>query len=69
MAARTLLLYLTCGLLVAVALSQSCNDAKLADYAKDFPSGSMNRWLYENVAPGAECLASINVDLTDGKFV
>ena len=65
MARRTLLL-LCGGLFISIVRSQTCNEAKLAAYAADFPAGTPQRWMYENVAPGAECLSSISVELSDG---
>lgn len=41
-------------LLVARIISQECNSQA---YAADFDEGSTERWLYENVASGAECVS------------
>ena len=65
MARRTLLL-LCGGLFISIVRSQACNEAQLAAYAADFPAGTPQRWMYENVAPGAECLSSISVELSNG---
>lgn len=68
MAARTLLLrgLLTLLLLVGVS-AQSCQDKARDTYPRDFASGTADRYLYDNIAPGAECQSVIPTDQTEGK--
>ena len=62
---------MTCGymllsmLLVTGVSPQNCK-ADHSKYASDFDAGTSERWLYENIAPGAECV-SIARTPTEGK--
>ena len=57
--------YLLLTLLVTWVYAQNCEN-DYAGYAADFSEDSQDRWLYENIAPGAECV-SISRTQTEGK--